>query len=132
MYKRFESGVTAPPDIVRVDFQPEEGLAAAIAAPVTEVAKFYFDGGPPDNADEGVQKCLEALQEEGHNLLGWAWGTTYETLTKDDVSGKGAVLVVGWDSVDAHMEARKGSALKENVANLRNGAKDIAIHRTLN
>ena len=132
MYKRFEPGVTAPPDIVRVDFKPEEGLAAALSAPVTEVAKFHFDGGPPDHADEGVRKCLDALQEEGHNLLGWAYGTTYETLEKDGVSGKGAVLVIGWDSVDAHMEARKGSAFKGNVDHLRNGAKGIAMHRTLN
>lgn len=132
MYKRFEPGVTAPPDIVRVDFQPEEGLAAALEAPVTEVAKFYFDGGPPDNAHEGVQKCLDAIKGEGHNLMGWAYGTTYETLEKDGVSGKGAVLVIGWDSVDAHMEARKGEAFKENIDSLRNGAKGAAVHRMLN
>lgn len=125
---RFDTIFEGSPDIVHVDMQPEGGLAAALSAPVTEVATFYFNDGPPSNAHEGVEKALNALKAEGHILQGWAYGPTHETIEKDGVKGKGAVLAIGWESVDAHMEARKGQAFKDNIDALRNGAKAIEMH----
>lgn len=126
--KRLSTIFNGAPDVIHVDLKPDGGLPAALSAPVTEVATFYFDGGPPENAHEGVEKAMNALKAEGHNLQGWAYGTTYEEIERDGHKGKGAVLTIGWDSVEAHMEARKGQAFKDNIDSLRNGAKAIEMH----
>jgi len=120
--------LSSPPSLLHVDLKPEGGLTSALSAPVTEVATFYFDGAPPENAAEGVDKALNALVAEGHKLAGWAFGVTYEEFEKDGVKGKCGILTIGWESVDAHMEARKGQAFKDNIDSLRNGAKGIEMH----
>lgn len=119
------------PGIVHVDFEPQDGFKAAMTAPVTEVATFYFDGGPPENAHDGVKKALENCQNEtGFKIRGHGYGFTHETLEKDGLKGKAAVLVIGWESIDDHMELRKTESFKNNIGMLRNGAGKIEMHHT--
>lgn len=111
------------------DMKPEGGLKAAMNAPVTEVATFYFDGKPPDDAYESAKKFIETCEKEAEGKVsGWAYGITQEEIEKDGVKGYGAVLCIGWESVDAHMEFRKTEVFKENIHLLRQTSKGIEMH----
>ncbi|KAK3720629.1 hypothetical protein LTR37_003678 [Vermiconidia calcicola] len=128
--KRFATIMDADPIIAHADFQPDGGLNSALGAPVTEVATFYFDGAPPDDAQENAKKFIETCQKEapGSGVSGWAYGITDEEIEKDGAKGKGGVLLVGWPSVDAHMEFRNSEVFKNNIDLLRKEVKGIEVH----
>ena len=118
--------------MVHVDFKPDGGLAAALSAPVTEVATFFHDGAPPEGHEANVAKFRENAEkhEAAKDILGVAYGTTYEEVEKDGVKGKAAVLAIGWPSVEVHMALRQTQFFKDNIALLRNDAKGIEVHHT--
>ena len=109
---------TGVADVVHVDFEPEEGVSEALSAPVTEVATFYYDKAPPETAFEGAKTLIEGLKKDGVKVLGWAFGTTHEVIEKDGARGKGNVLVVGWETVEAHYDSHNTQALKDNIHRL--------------
>lgn len=129
--ERFMSMVAPPPSFVHAGLTPGDALEKALAAPVTEIATFYFDGKPPAeyvaNAMEFV-KILEGEKAEG--FLSAAAGTTVEVLEREGVKGQGAVVVIGWSSVDVHMKFRESTLFKENIGMLRQGAGKIEMHHT--
>lgn len=43
---------------MHVDFEPIQNFAGAVAAPVTEVAIFLHDGGPPPELQQNVEKAV--------------------------------------------------------------------------
>lgn len=95
--KRFGTIIGDAVTLNHVDFRPEGGVSRATSAPVTEVATFYFDSGPPDDAFESCQKFIENCEKEtGQAVLGWAYGITHEEIEREGVKGKGAVLLIGW------------------------------------
>lgn len=104
--------------VVHVDFRPEGGVSVALSAPVTEVATFYYNDAPPETAFEGAKTLIEALKKDGVNILGWAFGTTHEVIERDGVRGKGNVLVVGWETVEAHLDSHNTQALKDHIHKL--------------
>lgn len=109
------------------DMKPD--LQAALKAPVTEVATFYFDGSPPSDAYESTKKFIEICEKDAAaKVSGWAYGITQEEIEKDGVKGYGAVLAIGWETVEAHMEFRTTEVFKENVHLLRQNAKGIEMH----
>ena len=62
-------------------------------------------------------------------ILGWAFGTTHEVIEKDGVKGRGNVLVVGWETVEAHFESHNKQALKDNIHRLTTPeVKAIEMH----
>lgn len=101
--------------MVHVDFRPESGVSTALSAPVTEVATFHYEKGPPERAFDGARTLLEALKKDGVKVLGWAFGMTHEVIERDDVRGQGNVLVVGWESVEAHAQSHSTQALRANI-----------------
>ena len=105
-------------DVVHVDFQPDGGASKALSAPVTEVATFYYDMESPGIAFDGAKTLIEALKTEGVNILGWAFGTTHEVIERDGVRGKGNMLVVGWETIEAHLDSHNTQALKDNIHRL--------------
>jgi hypothetical protein len=120
---------TDVPDVVHVDFWPDKGLSAALSAPVTEVATFYYDEAPPETAFEGAKTLIEALKKDGVKIMGWAFGTTHEVIERDGVRGKGNILVVGWETVEAHSDSHNTQALKDNIHKLTTPeVKAIEMH----
>jgi len=116
-----------------VDFKPYPEFRTAIAAPVTEVARFIFEGpSPPTDALEGFAKFGELLKKEHiPGMLGSAAGLTDDEIEFEGVKGVAAVFVIGWESVDAHMAFQKTQAFKDNVALLPvTEAKKIEMHHT--
>lgn len=110
------------------DFKPAGALGKTFSAPVTEFATFYFDGGPPSDYMEGVEKLGKMLDDQKpEGYLGWAGGVTYEELEKEGVKGKAGVLTIGWQSVDAHMAFRETQMFKDNIHLLRSNSKKIVM-----
>ena len=132
---KFRNIMADAPNLVHVDFEDQACRKAALSAPVTEVATFYFDDGPPEfsKASEGVKKALDNCQNETKfKIRGYGYGYTHEELEKEGVKGKGkaAVLLIGWESLDDHMDLRKTESFKNNIGSLRNGASKIEMHHT--
>lgn len=126
--KQFLSIAAGAPTIVHTDFTPHSALETALAAPVTEVVKCYLDNESATAAYD-VSKA-SAFLDQGKDVEGYkggAVGTTYEEMEKDGVKGKGAVLAIGWESVQKHMEFRETEAFKEKIGLLRQGAKGIEM-----
>jgi hypothetical protein len=57
-------------------------------------------------------------------------GVTHEEIEKDSVKGKGAVLLIGWQSRQEHMDFREKETFKKNIQLLRQNAKGIEMHHT--
>lgn len=108
------------------DFKPEGSLNKTFSAPVTEIAVFGFEGGPPEDYLDNVAKLSKIFDEEKPDgYLGMSAGVTYEEIEKDGVKGKAAVVAIGWQSVDVHMEFRKSETFSKNIHLLRSSAKSI-------
>jgi hypothetical protein len=112
------------------DLEPAGDVRRAMAAPVTEIATFYFGGDAPSDYLDGVHKFRDILEKEGSDgYLGAAIGITHEdNVEKDGHKGKGAVLIIGWESVLKHMAFRETSTFRDNIKYLRNGAKTLEMH----
>ncbi|KAK3067256.1 hypothetical protein LTR53_015975 [Teratosphaeriaceae sp. CCFEE 6253] len=123
---RFLSLVDGDVSMMHADFKPEGALLKAFSAPATEIATFYFDGEPPADYLENVGK-LGPVLEGVDGFLGSAVGITHETLEKEGVKGKAAVLAVGWQSKEAHMAFRDTQEFKDNIHLLRGTSKKITM-----
>lgn len=104
--------------IYHVDFAASDGFAQAMAAPVTEMATFYFDGEVPSDYLEGAEKFCQ-----GTGLPPSAMGVSYEELGYEGGKGKALVLLVGWPTVEKHQAFRETQAFKDHIPLLRNGVK---------
>lgn len=126
---RFLTIAGGAPSIAHADLKPDGAVSKALAAPVTEIATFYFDSAPPSDALENAQKFGKMLEDEKtEGFLGGAVGLTYEEIEREGVKGKGMVIAIGWESVDAHMKFRETATFKDNINLLRNGAEKIEMH----
>jgi hypothetical protein len=96
LQKSLSSITNGKPEILQVNFKPQDGLHEALSAPVTEVAMFRFDGSPPPDGHQNVEKAANALTESGATLHGWSYGIIHRALEKDGLKGKAALLIVGW------------------------------------
>lgn len=128
--EKFKTIMAGPPQFMHIPFEGD--LSAACSAPVTELATFYFDGTPPANYARGVhdfiQTCVDA--KPAQKLYGYATGVCEEEVEREGVRGKAGVLVVGWESVEAHMEFRKNEVFVKNAPGMRQGAGSIEVHHT--
>jgi hypothetical protein len=127
--QRFLTIAGGKPSMVHADLEPAGDVTRAMAAPVTEVATFYFGGEAPADYIQGVHKFRDILEKEkSDGYLGAAIGITHEEIEREGVEGKGAVLIIGWESVEKHMAFRESSTFKDNIALLRNGAQKVEMH----
>ncbi|EME77976.1 uncharacterized protein MYCFIDRAFT_70693 [Pseudocercospora fijiensis CIRAD86] len=128
--QRFLTMTAGAPRMIHADMQPESEFSRAVAAPVTEVATFYFDGEAPADYLEGVEKFRQVIEKDGADgYLGACVGSTYEDDNeREGVKGQAAVVLIGWESVDKHMAFRETSSFKDNIKWLRNGAQKIEMH----
>lgn len=119
--------VGGEPLLIHVDFNSPGALTKAISAPITEMATFFFDGAPSSDYVSGAEKAEQWISG-GDGFLGMAWGTTHEEVERDGVKGKAAVVVIGWQSYDAHMAFRAREDFKEKIGLLRGNSKAIEMH----
>ena len=128
----FKTIIGGPISLIHVDFNSEDGVKRALSAPVTEIATFYFDGGPRSDAVETVEKFVKAWEAEiGEGKVRYAYGITHEEIEKDGVKGKGAILLVGWESREEHMKFRETDVFKTKAAEmLRQNCGAVEMHHT--
>ncbi|TRM69246.1 hypothetical protein BD626DRAFT_473446 [Schizophyllum amplum] len=112
--------------VLHADFFPSGHLDKTIAAPVTEIALFYFDGAPPEDYIVGFVKALSILDKE-NDIISAAAGITHEELEYEGVKGKAAVVIFGWTSVDAHVAFRQTQTYKDNIGVLMRTAKKFEV-----
>lgn len=128
--QKFLSLAGGKPTIVHADFQAHSALETAVAAPVTEVATFVFEGAVPDGYAEGLEAFRAAAEKEAASTgyKGASFGFTVEEVEIDGVKGPAAVLAIGWESIDAHLKYRETQTFKDNIHHLRTGVKASSIH----
>ncbi|WPH04201.1 Hypothetical protein R9X50_00708900 [Acrodontium crateriforme] len=125
--QNFSSIMAGPPTIFHADMQGSP--SKAYGAPVTEVATFWFDGAPPADYIDGATKFGKLIEESKFaGYHGLAVGVTHEELEREGVKGQAAVAIIGWDSVEKHMEFRNTDAFKENIHLLRSSMKKVEMH----
>lgn len=122
--------MAGPPSFLHVDFEGD--LRAALDAPVTELATFYFQNDTPQNYTKGVHDFIQLCVKESpeQKVYGYATGTSHEEVEREGVKGKAGVLAVGWQSVEQHMEFRKTEVFQKNAPGMRQGAGSIEVHHT--
>lgn len=127
-----EEGGSPAFQMMHVDFKPEGGLTKATSAPITEVATFYFGGEAPSGYEDGVHQFRDIIdKDKAAGYLGSALGITHEDdVEREGAKGKAAVLVIGWQSVEAHMAFRETTTFKDNIHLLRNGVQKAEMHHT--
>ncbi|KAI9053686.1 hypothetical protein LZ554_002639 [Drepanopeziza brunnea f. sp. 'monogermtubi'] len=96
-------------------------------APVIEFATFF---GTSDVFLSHVEKFMGAAgKPEGYH------GSVYGPSVEDDVGkhadggdkGKAVVLLIGWDSVEAHTKFRETEGFQKNIGLLEDGAKGAEV-----
>jgi len=105
-------------------FLPPRKTGLLTSAPCIELATFYgIEEGCMENIREFEQK---AVAEGCHGMV---YGETMEEISKEDggEKAKAAILCIGWDSREKHMEYRESKNFKENIALLRVKNKGASV-----
>ncbi|KAI1770284.1 hypothetical protein F4818DRAFT_433579 [Hypoxylon cercidicola] len=142
---RAHNGTVVDPDVPRVrpyhvSFAPFPPAVLDVENPgtkanVAELLHTYFPADIGEAQREEVEKTIRALAEEvgkladgytGEMALGWS--VEDDVLFKDEPS-RVLVVVFGWTSVEAHMEARKAEGSAKVVPMLLNleGLKGMEV-----
>ncbi|OAP63897.1 hypothetical protein AYL99_03124 [Fonsecaea erecta] len=145
--ERFGSILGAGAKAYHVRFLPEITTAtidpfSTNTAPATEIVTMWlprlYSEADQARLVENVKAFLAVLEREAKGYKSWVGGWVEEEEGIDipgtDGKGKAYVLVVGWESVEAHKEFCETRAFKENIS-LVLGVKDLkkieAVHASL-
>lgn len=132
MLEHLKTLLSGAPSLYHIEFSSAGGFTAATSAPVTEVATFYLDS--KSSSFETNARKFEKVITEGsaEGLLGASSGWSVEDIEHEKLGagnkGKAWVLVVGWQSKEAHIAFRETALFKENIGLLRDGPKGVEMH----
>jgi hypothetical protein len=133
MLKSLEPILDGSPQLVHFELESPSDLAAAVSAPVTEVATIFllektesFDGNLSlfarilDENAEGFRGCAHSwiLEDVQHESLGAG------------VNGRACLMAIGWSSVSAHLAFKRTSAFQKGLE-LLSDARGSEIHHTI-
>ncbi|KAF4549786.1 Hypothetical protein D9617_20g028420 [Elsinoe fawcettii] len=120
------------PAYIHYHFTSQEDLETALSAPVTENVTAYFP-----SVDESFNTKLDqfkaAVEKDAAGAKGFAYGWGEEDVEHEKLpngKGKALKLLIGWESVDAHMKFRDTEAFKKNVGLLRDGPSALTMTHT--
>lgn len=89
-------------------------------SPITEIVTFYFAADFPDHLHDKVnadttkfRKALE--QQDGCNASAGGWAIEQVDLPDGQGKGKSYIMIIGWDSIEAHTQALQLPAVKDHV-----------------
>ncbi|KAH7112853.1 hypothetical protein B0J11DRAFT_446498 [Dendryphion nanum] len=109
--------------------EPHGESLKVFAAPLTEIVRFYFEGEAPSTYLDDFKKAGDKLREDGvQGVVAVAGGITHEEHEHNGVKGKVATVVVGWESLEHHMEFLKSETMQETSVLLRSTSKAIKFH----
>ncbi|KAL9094358.1 MAG: hypothetical protein Q9165_003208 [Trypethelium subeluteriae] len=130
--KHLGSILVGPPNVTHYEFTHGSNRDLAINAPVTEYAQAMFSISAPDEEfDRIAQGIRKAATDYGKGFRGLSWGHAHEAKTEKGEDCKVAMLIAGWDSVEAHhgFEASKAFELAiAPMAKLVKGSNVKHVH----
>ncbi|EXJ70199.1 uncharacterized protein A1O5_06267 [Cladophialophora psammophila CBS 110553] len=119
---------------------PPVAALSNTTSPITEVVTMWFPNTYPqkdqDNVTEDVENFISIFENHAHNYTASAAGWVDEEIDIPGMEerGKAYVLLVGWTSVEAHMQFRETQAFKDSIHFVM-GAKNLkkieAVHVSL-
>jgi heme-degrading monooxygenase HmoA len=131
-YGPFKARLASLMESVHLHHIPQPDTKLIGRAPVTEVATFHdAEPGMLENVEK-VATTLEKNKPEGFH--GAIYGKVIEEIVrhkdagkKDVEGGEAVVLLIGWDSKEAHLKFRETELFKENIWLLRekNGGSEM-------
>ena len=108
--------------------------SAAVTAPVTECLTFYFTSHN-STFEQNIHKFLNVCKEHAEGLRGTSAGWLLEDIPHESIGegkkGKAYVALLGWDSVEKHMQFRDNAAFKENRHLVSEGRVGREAHHTV-
>ena len=95
----------------------------SLAAPVTEFATFYLQlGTATTDFASRVRDAMGEFRAHATGYVGASWGFSHEEVEHESLGGekgRACVLVLGWDSVDAHTAFRGTEVFKRAMGPVR-------------
>lgn len=120
------------PVLYHVGFQPHPASAALsdTNSPVTEVLTLYFEQSVDiSKVESELKKFVSGVEEsiKDNSLKGSAGGWSEEEVSNEKAGGKAKVYVavIGWESVEAHNNAKKGFESSMPILKGLPGLKDV-------
>lgn len=129
--KKFEAIMTGV-DLYHADLFVGH-IARTARSAVVEFAQFYVPTDyDADKKKQTLQQCLDTVTKDapkdsgiGEPAIGWS--VEERDNEKSNGKAKVAVLLVGWDSVDAHVAFRELPVFKDNIGLLREGVQGADV-----
>ncbi|KAK2004604.1 hypothetical protein LX36DRAFT_353560 [Colletotrichum falcatum] len=123
----------APPLFYKVPFTADSDPAAVLEAPCTEV---FVAFGVDDSFVGQTAEFVQGLTQGGASLEGFrghAYGAISTPLavegSEDEEKGPAVTLLLGWDSKQAHLDAKaKAGPISDNIHLLRSGRKSVSSY----
>ena len=132
--KRLGSLIDGQYRLQHTHIDPSSALAAR-RAPATEMVTCYFPASVGEAEQkkymEGVAKLKGLLEEQAEGCRGVAAGWVEEELENEQVEGKKSkamLMMLGWDSVEAHMKFRDTKLFADNIHYLLDGPAAMEFH----
>lgn len=132
MLERLEPILGGSPQLVHFELKSPSDLAAAISAPVTELATLYLRE-KMSSFDDDMSSFAKILAERAEGFLGSAFSWIMEDVEHESfgpgVKGRAVVLAIGWSSISAHMTFKETSAFQKGLECFKD-ASGSEIHHT--
>ncbi|TIA35177.1 hypothetical protein D6C83_06723 [Aureobasidium pullulans] len=110
-----------------------DDLAAAVSAPVTELATIFLTEKTQSFYDN-VGSFADILRDHTEGFLGISYSWCIEDVEHECLGegfkGKACILAIGWSSIDAHLAFKQTDAFRRGLEFLR-GARGSEIHHTI-
>ncbi|PNS21880.1 hypothetical protein CAC42_478 [Sphaceloma murrayae] len=116
------------PTYVHYHFTSQSELKTVLSAPVTENVTLYFPA-VDESFGAKIEVFRQAVEAEAVGAKGLAYGWGEEDVEHEKLEGKGKALklLIGWESVDAHMKFRETEAFQKNVGLFREVPKAVEM-----
>ncbi len=100
-------------------FPPRQALSK-VHSPVTEIVTFYFAADFPETSHDKISSDTETFRNAlgapgGCNASAGGWVLEQVDLPDGQGKGKAFVMVIGWDSVDAHTKFLQDPIVQKHV-----------------
>lgn len=100
-------------------FPPRQALSK-VHSPITEIVTFYFAADFPEASHGKISSDTETFRKAlagpgGCNASAGGWVQEQVDLPNEQGKGKAFVMVIGWDSVDAHVAFLQDPVVQKHV-----------------
>ncbi|KAI9694291.1 MAG: hypothetical protein M1820_009050 [Bogoriella megaspora] len=126
--------LSSEPNLLHYTFDQGSKPDVALNAPVVEYASAYLEPSASIEEFNQIARNLEKVfTEHAKGFHGATWGHSHEKREYQGGKVKVGLLLLGWDSVDAHLNFREHEEFKKALGPLRDFVKGLeAYHVSMN